>query len=134
MPLTGLDSSATTHAAAAPPHQSPWSGTWAAAASDVKRDRAAFPADSTQVVEINVAPIGVAGTGTIGFTKGIATGGNPLLSAATYDLSGLSANTATAMTLTGTVADLQGGADTGIVIEVTNSTVPLLINITFGAQ
>lgn len=134
MPLTGLDSSATTHAAAAAPHRSSWPGTWEAAASDTVLDRLAFPADGTQVVEIHVAPIGVAGTGTIAFTKGVAAGGNTMLNAATYDLSGLSDNTLSAMTLTATAADIQGDGSDGITVTVTNTTVPLLVAFTFGAQ
>jgi len=130
----GIDSDATTHAAAGAPHRSSWSGTWAAAASDTVEDVADFPADGTQVAKINVAPIGVAGTGTIAFAKGIAGAGGNMLSAATYDLSGLSDNTATEMTLTGTAADLQGDAGTGILVTVTNTSVPILVTITFEAQ
>jgi len=124
----------TTHRGAAAPHRSGWSGTWEAAPADTVEDVADFGADGTQVAKINVAPIGVAGTGTIAFALDIDGGGGNMLSAATYDLSGLSDNTATEMTLTGTTANLQGDAGTGIKITVTNTSVPLLVTITFGAQ
>jgi hypothetical protein len=124
----------TTHRGAAAPHQSSWSGTWPTAAADTVLDRLSFPSDSTEVVAIHVAPIGVAGTGTVAINAGIAAGGNTMLNAATYDLSGLSDNTLAAMTLTGTAADLQGDDTDGITVTFVNASVPHLITITFGAQ
>ncbi len=113
----------------------PESFTFAAAASDTVRERLFFPGAGTQVETITVGAIGTAPTaGTVGITKGIAASGNTMLSAATFTLSGLTDNTGRAMTLTGTVADIQGDAIDGITIEVVNSDGDIVVNITFKKQ
>jgi len=107
--------------------------TFAAAASDTVEDRISFPFNSGIVQAIVVAPIGTAATaGTLAVTKGVASGGNTLLDAATFDLTTLSDNTLSVLTLTGTSADRQGGATTGLTIAFANSDAAHLITVIFG--
>ena len=105
------------------------------AASDVNRWRFSAPFTSAQVQSITVFAIGTAPTaGTVIFSKGIADGGNTLLSAASYSLSGLSDNAGSAMTLTGTAADLQGDKTNGFSMRVTNTDGAVYATVEWGPQ
>jgi hypothetical protein len=104
---------------------------------DTVRERIYFPAAGA-IKGIQVSAIADAPTaGTIAFQKGIGAGGATLLSAATFDLSTLVANSnpgdnnKSAMGLTVTPGDLQGGAGDGVTIEVAASDKPIGIAVTF---
>lgn len=93
----------------------------------------AFPMDGAQVLRIQITPKGAAATtGTIAVKGGISSGGNTLLSTASVNLSTLTANTPLALTLTGTVADLQGDLGDFLEIVIDNSDAVHHVLITFG--
>lgn len=102
---------------------------------DTVSEPVAYPATATEVAEIELTALATAPTqGTVAFTNGSTGAGNTLLSAATYALSGLTANTKTTMTLTGTAADLQVPADGSLTMTVDNNDQPFLVKIRFSRQ
>lgn len=101
-----------------------------AAATDIGQS-IPFPFAGAKVARIQIAPKGAAGTGTLTAKQGIASGGATLLNAANFDLSTLTGSTATALTLTGTAANLLGGLGDFIEIVIDNATADHEVVVTF---
>lgn len=104
--------------------------TWPIAAATVQ-ESIPFPFDGSQIMAIQVAPVGTAGTGTLAVANGITGGGNNVLSAASFDLSTLTDDTPTELTLTGTTADLQGDFGDYLQVSVANTTATLKVTVVF---
>ena len=120
-------------AAAADVIAPPVSITFAAVAPDDVTEFVAFAA-SSRVSKITLGALGTAPTtGTIAI-KNALTGGTTMLNAPTFALSGLTDNTITTMTLTGTAEDLDGTDSDGIAITVENNDSPVMATFYFAAQ
>lgn len=104
---------------------------WPIAGSSTVQESIPFPFDGAKVARIQVAPVGTAGTGTLAVAQGITGAGNNMLSAASFDLSTLTDDTAEDLTLTGTAADLLGDAGDFLQIEVINTTATLSVVVMF---
>lgn len=108
---------------------------FAPAPADTIRAYFSPPFGGAEIKAITVGARGTAPTaGTVAFTRGVSDGGATLLDAATYSLSGLSDDTLTAMTLTATTADLQGGLTQGFLMTVTNSDGTIFASVSWGPQ
>lgn len=107
---------------------------WPAAASDTISQPVLYPFDNAQVDAIVVSPVGVKGAGTFSVKTVPDGSGNNMLSAASYDLSGLSDNTGYSVPLTATTADIQGSSTAGFRVTITNGTVPHVVTVRFKRQ
>lgn len=112
----------------------PISLTFAADAGNTIEERVGFPFALSEVEDIHVGPIGVKGTGTITFAKGMQ-GGTNILTAASYDVSTATDNTMVSVgALSATPANYQGGVLDVVLISMINCSVPHLVKITFKRQ
>ncbi len=108
--------------------------TFAADAGNTIEERVGFPFALSEVEDIHVGPIGVKGTGTITFAKGMQ-GGTNILTAASYDVFTATDNTMVSVgALSATPANYQGGVLDVVLISIINCSVPHLVKITFKRQ
>ena len=112
----------------------PVSLTFGADAISTIEERVGFPFALSEIETILVGPIGVAGTGTITFEKGMQ-GGTNILASASFDVSTLTDNTMEDINdLNGTAANYQGGVIDVVLVSMINCTVPHMVKITFKRQ
>lgn len=106
-----------------------------AAPADTLTYQVKWPRNSTEVASIYATRLGAAAGGKLYVKKGIIGDGNTMLNAAFVNVTALPLSTeASALGLTGTVADLRGGKDNWFLISVENSDADLVIVVTFKNQ
>lgn len=112
-----------------------WIGAWAASDGDTVNEPISFPFDGAEIKSILVGAVGTAPTaGTISLKKGLDASGAEMIDSGPWALSGLTDDTIAEMTLTGTLADLQGGRTTGITISVNGADGDIIVIVEFGEQ
>lgn len=113
----------------------PYTRAIAALAPSSADEPVAYPGASMKVASIAITARNTAPTaGTIAFTNGSTGAGNTMLNAATFDLSTLTANTKTTLTLTGTAADLQAPADGCFTMTIDANDQPIVVAVQFARQ
>jgi hypothetical protein len=109
--------------------------TFAADGGNTIEERVAFPFALAEIARIHVGSIGVRGTGTITFAKGMQ-GGTNILTSASFDVSTLAAQDVLEdiNDLSATPANYQGGITDIVLISMINCSVPHIVTITFKRQ